>query len=291
MRINILLHFFLAICCLFLIQEIISENKDYARKQGMYKMLASPDANNTTMPPKINPRKPSAFVPAQQIEQPSQLPKETISLPETKNTIVEKKEEQAPSLPLEPDAKKPIENETVKEDNEQPVKQETQAITSAKEIPEELQKLGDRKTKIEKEHNESNESQIYENGKIEFNFENADLQSLVKQMEELYNITFIADDNITPLAPGGKQLKGYKISFKTQKPLTLMNKLELINLIKELKVEDRELEVTSELSLVRSQLKQVEELLMHEKDSNLILKMKVQSLELLKNELKDVLNK
>lgn len=207
-------------CGLFLIQEIISENEQYARKQGMYKMLASPDANNTTMPPKNNPRESSPFIPAQQIEQPSQLPKETISLPETKNTIVEKKEEQAPSLPLEPDAKKPIENETVKEDNEQPVKQETQAITSAKEIPEELQKLGDRKTKIEKEHNESTENQIYENGKIEFNFENADLQSLVKQMEELYNITFIADDNIIPLAPGGKPIKGYKISFKTQKPLT-----------------------------------------------------------------------
>lgn len=55
---------------------------------------------------------------------------------------------------------------------------------------------------------------------IEFYFENTDLQNLVNQISDIYKISFITDESITPLSPGGKALKGNKISFKTQKPLT-----------------------------------------------------------------------
>lgn len=55
---------------------------------------------------------------------------------------------------------------------------------------------------------------------IEFNFEDADLKNLVVQIESIFDVTFISDDAIEPLAQGGKILKGNKISFKTQKPLT-----------------------------------------------------------------------
>ena len=55
---------------------------------------------------------------------------------------------------------------------------------------------------------------------IEFYFENADIQNLLTQISELYDVTFIADDMFDPMGPAGKALKGNKISFKTHKPLS-----------------------------------------------------------------------
>lgn len=56
---------------------------------------------------------------------------------------------------------------------------------------------------------------------IEFYFEDADIMNLLTQISELFNnVTFITDDIIDPLSPGGKALKGNKISFKTHHPLS-----------------------------------------------------------------------
>ncbi len=55
---------------------------------------------------------------------------------------------------------------------------------------------------------------------IEFHFENADLEMLINQISELFDVTFVADDSITPMLQGAKTVKGNKISFKTQRPLT-----------------------------------------------------------------------
>jgi general secretion pathway protein D len=55
---------------------------------------------------------------------------------------------------------------------------------------------------------------------IEFYFEDADIQNLLDQIRELYNVSFITDDVINPLGPGGREFKGTKISFKTHAPLT-----------------------------------------------------------------------
>ncbi|MBS1986397.1 hypothetical protein JST99_00480 [Candidatus Dependentiae bacterium] len=55
---------------------------------------------------------------------------------------------------------------------------------------------------------------------VEFQLEDADLQNLVKQVGEIYNITFIPDDVITPLPQNGKAVAGNKISFRTEKPLS-----------------------------------------------------------------------
>ncbi len=55
---------------------------------------------------------------------------------------------------------------------------------------------------------------------VEFQFEDADLQNLVKQVGEIYNVTFISDDAITPLPQNGKAVSGNKISFRTEKPLS-----------------------------------------------------------------------
>lgn len=55
---------------------------------------------------------------------------------------------------------------------------------------------------------------------IEFNFENADLEMLINQISELFDITFVADDSITPLLQGARSVRGNKISFKTQRTLS-----------------------------------------------------------------------
>lgn len=66
-----------------------------------------------------------------------------------------------------------------------------------------------------------------EEEKIEFQFENADLISLVQQIEKIFDYTFILNEDIQPAKPGSKQIKGNKITFKTNKPL---NKKEAWNL-------------------------------------------------------------
>ena len=58
------------------------------------------------------------------------------------------------------------------------------------------------------------------NERIEFQFEDADLQNLLTQMSELFDVSFITDDTINPLTKNGKSIKGNKISFKTNKPMT-----------------------------------------------------------------------
>jgi general secretion pathway protein D len=55
---------------------------------------------------------------------------------------------------------------------------------------------------------------------IELNFENADLQNFVKQIEDIFEVTFISDDALNPLPQGKKAIKNNKISFKTNKPLS-----------------------------------------------------------------------
>lgn len=59
-----------------------------------------------------------------------------------------------------------------------------------------------------------------EEDSIEFNFEHADLQNFIKQIEEIFEVTFISDDALQPLPAGKKALKGNKITFKTHAPLT-----------------------------------------------------------------------
>lgn len=55
---------------------------------------------------------------------------------------------------------------------------------------------------------------------VEFHFEDADLQNLLNQMASLYEVVFLTDDIITPPVSTAKAIKGNKISFKTNKPLT-----------------------------------------------------------------------
>ena len=55
--------------------------------------------------------------------------------------------------------------------------------------------------------------------RIEFQFENTDLQKVIQQVGYLFNVIFITDDIITP-TPQGMGTAGSKVTFRTQKPLT-----------------------------------------------------------------------
>jgi len=56
--------------------------------------------------------------------------------------------------------------------------------------------------------------------KIEFQFENASLELLINQIADLWKISFITDDAFNPLPLGTRSVKGTKITFKTNRPLT-----------------------------------------------------------------------
>jgi hypothetical protein len=67
--------------------------------------------------------------------------------------------------------------------------------------------------------------QPIEEEKITLQFEEADLQTFVQQISDIFNVTFISDDAIEPLPAGTsdiptRALKGNKISFKTTSPVT-----------------------------------------------------------------------
>lgn len=55
---------------------------------------------------------------------------------------------------------------------------------------------------------------------IELNFENAGLENFAKQIEDIFEVTFISDDALSPLPQGKKAIKNNKITFKTNEPLT-----------------------------------------------------------------------
>jgi len=64
---------------------------------------------------------------------------------------------------------------------------------------------------------------------VELYFENADLQNFVKQIEDLFDITFIMDDAIEPLPQNAKTLKGNKITYRTEKPITRARTWSIFN--------------------------------------------------------------
>lgn len=55
---------------------------------------------------------------------------------------------------------------------------------------------------------------------IEFQFENVDMLNLIKQIEDIFAVSFIMDDSIDPLVKGGRLVKGNKITYKTNIPLS-----------------------------------------------------------------------
>jgi len=54
--------------------------------------------------------------------------------------------------------------------------------------------------------------------RVEFQFENTDLFNVIQQIADIFNTTIITDDILNPVV--GKATKGFKISFRTNEPMT-----------------------------------------------------------------------
>lgn len=126
--------------------------------------------------------------------------------PQQPQKVVEKVDTQTQDA----ESKKTLEkiNKTTKEE-EKDTKKPAKQVTTKEE-----KKEDEKKPEMPGTFDES------ESPSIEFYFENTDLQNLLNQIAEIYHVSFITDEIISPMGPGGKALKGNKISFKTQKPLT-----------------------------------------------------------------------
>ncbi len=140
--------------------------------------------------------------------------------PSSKEDVVEKKL-----------VAKPVQNITNEQEvpslEELALRQTLPAQVNNYELPKELQKtITEQLAKIEE--GPSRESSSDENSfgeeKIELQFEEADLLTFVKQIAEIFKVTFITDDAFDPLPKGGPEavraLKGNKISFKTTSPIS-----------------------------------------------------------------------
>ncbi len=100
---------------------------------------------------------------------------------------------------------------------------ELNVLSSQKELTKESLESNEHKKEIKEELSENviKEELSIDTDLIEFYFEDADIMNLLTQISELFNnVTFITDDIVDPLTPGGKALKGNKISFKTHNPLS-----------------------------------------------------------------------
>lgn len=78
---------------------------------------------------------------------------------------------------------------------------------------------------LQNDHEEmiySNKNALSDRSKdsIELDLDNADLSTLVEQVKSIFNVTFVSDDIIDPVAPDTRPIKGNKISFKTHKSLS-----------------------------------------------------------------------
>ncbi len=126
---------------------------------------------------------------------------ETIEIPQSQEEPAQHEDEETPELtpsvaPVEPNKTKLLQPKRLITRPSPSVQEKKEPTTSPKK------------------------SSFHEQEKIEFHFEDADLQNLITQVSELFNVTFIFDDMVQPLPKNGKAVKGNKISFKTNKPLT-----------------------------------------------------------------------
>lgn len=76
-----------------------------------------------------------------------------------------------------------------------------------------------KETKTQEDGSPTSQEQSHDDT-IEFHFEDADIQNLLTQISDIFNVNFITDEILNPLGPAGKALKGNKISFKTHAPLS-----------------------------------------------------------------------
>lgn len=122
--------------------------------------------------------------------------------------------------------------DTQEQEQEQEQKDDKNALTLKQEAKKTLtehdkQAKNNKQTELTQEEFEILKKQEEADQLVNFYFEDASLDNLVKYIEDLFKIKFFCDDDITPTPQGGAVLKGHKLTFKTN---TLISREEAWNL-------------------------------------------------------------
>lgn len=135
-------------------------------------------------------------------EQDLKAPEKTRTAIDVNSVIPASKNIKAPRVPVPIKVTERIEKKPLSTKN-----------SSKKITPETENSLEETKAAIPENTNPEQDS-------IEFQFEDADLENFVTQIEDFFNVTFISADAISPTPEGAKLIKGNKITFKTHAPLS-----------------------------------------------------------------------
>lgn len=124
--------------------------------------------------------------------------------------------------PEEPEA--PKEEKKLNEEKKNKKELEIKPVEKKdKPKPEEPKKEAPKKTLTTTEEKKLHEELVQKEKDqqlVRFYFEDATLENLVRYIEELYDVKFFTDDDLNPVPSSGALLKGHKITFTTNKPLT-----------------------------------------------------------------------
>jgi general secretion pathway protein D len=162
-------------------------------------------------------------------DKPKQNPAETLPTPppvdtkalEFKPELTKEEEHEDPfasskNSPFQhfvPTPKNGVSEKTSQKEVKQSASSSTKALTNTTESLPETAEQKAKKLALAKEEQEKDQL-------VRFYFEDASLENLVLYIEELFAIKFFVDDDLNPPPPGGALLKGNKITFKTNKPMT-----------------------------------------------------------------------
>lgn len=195
-----LLRFFIFICLIFTAEFGFAQTQT---KMPPVSLVSDADdamlpQNDQAAPPPLSPGEPPVSAGAEVVPAaPATEPGQQVNVDPKPQAPVAAK---LPAKKVATKSKAPFELQEMDDPEEVPATNNVSAASNNSSVPE---------TAIEPEEEH-----------IEFQFENTDLKNVIDQISQLFNVSFITDDVINPIGPGGKSVKEYKLSFRTNKPLS-----------------------------------------------------------------------
>ncbi len=197
-----LLRFFIFMVLIFVAEFGVAQNK---QRTPPVSLVSETD---DVIPQQETPKVAGKAIPnaePQEIAEQAQASKEQVAPAELPPAAPLIKQDRTPPISSKPSArpesKPPFELQEMDEMEELPQEKKDEPAASGSSVPDSVSE------QPEEEH-------------IEFQFENTDLKNVIDQISLLFNVSFITDDVINPLGPGGRSVSGSKLSFRTNKPLT-----------------------------------------------------------------------
>lgn len=148
---------------------------------------------------------------------PNEIPKETIREKQTLPAVSQQNPATTPSTPSDAPVAPPANEKILAEKPTIGTKGADASASLAQELKSDLK---DAATKAKDADKPSALEALKNDQIVNFFFEDATLENLARYIEQLFDIKFLADDDIEPTPQGGAVLKGHKLTFKTYQPLS-----------------------------------------------------------------------